>query len=227
MANLSKDAENALENNPCGMCRALGLPSCKGHAGGGGGGDEAEDSYESTDSSSPSYQPSPVEIVTLSSFLDKRNAWQQSNEDDLLYTYNNDLAVLTLSLDLSKGVIKFEGQQFLSQDKQDELDALYETITTELAHFKNELNANNIKLDATVNRKGNDLTIKISDPKQYDAFISRLMEKNLLPTQQIAPALKPSAKSQEKTSDLNAESDSYKSPTLFDISSGPKPPGGK
>ncbi len=42
------DEKDAIRKNPCGVCRARGMPVCKGH---GGGGDETEE--ESDDQETP------------------------------------------------------------------------------------------------------------------------------------------------------------------------------
>ncbi|MGQ3889667.1 hypothetical protein ACQUW5_11610 [Legionella sp. CNM-1927-20] len=221
----------AIENNPCSLCKALGLPICRGHGGGGStGGDssgsDSGDSYEIEDIPSLNLKPSLVEGMLLSSFLEASEVWHESPEEDLLYLFNNDLALLSLSLDLSQGLITFKENKLLNTDEQKDLAILYDAINNEFKQFKKELSAQNIKLNATLIRENNKLTITIPiipNSKHYDAFIARLIDKNLIPTKKRELELERTTKKQEILPDQDIRAEAYKSPTPFDISRGPKP----
>ncbi|QBR84773.1 hypothetical protein E3983_10660 [Legionella israelensis] len=226
MANESKskrdERSKALAGNPCGNCRAAGLPICKGHGGGGGaGGNEAKDENASKDNApTPKNVPSNIEVKALSSYLENSEVW--NSDDDFLYNFNNDLAVFSIELDLAKGVIHFQGNESLSANDKKDLNELYDKIEDELKRFTDEADAQNISFS----RKGDNLKINIPDPKLYDQFVTRLLNKNLIPDNNYNADLdykiNPDA---ERKVDVNKIADSsYKLPNPFDISKGPRLP---
>ncbi|KTD23113.1 hypothetical protein [Legionella israelensis] len=224
MANESKskrdERSKALAGNPCGKCRAAGLPICKGH-GGGAGGDEAKDENASKDNApTPKNVPSNIEVKALSSYLENSEVW--NSDDDFLYNFNNDLAVFSIELDLAKGVIHFQGNESLSANDKKDLNELYDKIEDELKMFTDEADAQNISFS----RKEDNLKINIPDPKLYDQFVTRLLNKNLIPDNNYNADLdykiNPDA---ERKVDVNKIADSsYKLPNPFDISKGPRLP---
>ena len=126
---------------------------------------------------------------------------------------------------MERGLIKFYGKNLL-EEHFIQLEQFFSTIENELNVFKKELLAkgstpaiiDQIKLEC----EGNSLTLKFPRPTFYDAFVKRLVEKNLLPVESVPQ--------HDKTIDL-AESiltcqelDSQKTtaPTPFDLN-GPKP----
>ncbi|CZL27347.1 hypothetical protein [Legionella pneumophila] len=218
--NRRDERSKALENNPCGVCRASGLPICKGHGGGAGGGsDEAKDENSQKDSApTPKYVPTNIEVKALSSYLENSEVWN-SNED-FLYNFNNDLAVFSIELDSARGVIHFRGNESLSAIDEKDLNELYDKIEDELKAFTHEVNAQNI----SISRKGNDLKISIPDPNLYDQFVTRLLNKNLIPNNNYNADLnyKANQNAEQKVDEKEAAA-SYKSPNPFDISKGPRP----
>ncbi|STX49987.1 Uncharacterised protein [Legionella busanensis] len=227
----------AIENNPCNMCRVLGLSSCQGHGGGGGGGGSGNedklsgrdpgDLYENESPLSLNLKPSLIEGMLLSSFLEASEIWHESLEEDLLYLYKNDLALVFLSLNLSQGLITFQENKLLDTDEQKDLATLYDAINNEFKQFRKELSDQNIKLNATLIRVDNKLSISFrgDSSKYYDAFVTRLMDKNLIPTKKVELDLAQTAQKQEVFLPQDSKADAYKSPNPFDISRGPRPPG--
>lgn len=210
------ERSKALDSNPCGMCRAAGSPVCKGH-----GGSEAKDENAPKDSSpAPKNVPSNVEAKALSSYFEDSAVW--NSKDDFLYNFNNDLAVFSIELDSAKGLIHFQGNEFLSANDEKDLNELYERIEDELKKFTDEVNAQNI----SSSREGNNLKINIPDPKLYDQFVTRLLNKNLIPDNNYnADLVKHVNQVVEQKVDVNETADSsYQSPNPFDISKGPKGP---
>ncbi|CZG40268.1 Uncharacterised protein [Legionella pneumophila] len=221
--NRRDERSKALESNPCGMCRAAGLPICKGHGGGGGGGgggsgDEAKEENSPT-GPTPKNVPSNVEIKTLSSYLENSEVW--NSDEDFLYDFNNDSAVFSIELDSARGLIHFQGNEFLSANDVKDLNELYDRIEDELKMFTDEVNAQNISFS----REGNNLKINIPDPNLYDQFVTRLLNKNLMPDNNHNADLNYKSNSAaEQKIDVNESVDStYKSPNPFDISKGPTP----
>jgi hypothetical protein len=80
----------ALENNPCSMCRALGLPVCKGHGGGSGGGGETSGATDDTETK-------PLDIHDA---LSKSDSWHAEPNADEVYIYNASHSALSIKLDL-------------------------------------------------------------------------------------------------------------------------------
>ncbi|KTD10125.1 hypothetical protein [Legionella hackeliae] len=196
-----------------------------GESGGGSGSDEwtNDETYTNEDGLSPDLKPTPVEAISVSSFLDESEVWHESSEEDLLYLFEGDLAILSLSLDLSHGLITFKGDENLNQKDQADLDALYDAINGEFKQFAKELNDRGIQFHGTLTRENNNLFIQIPDKKQYDAFVTRLTDKNLIPTRKVELDLTQSAK-QKIVADQDFQAEFYKSPTPYDISRGPKLP---
>lgn len=212
----NKDSETdtlleMVKSNPCGICRALGMPKCRGgHGGGSEPGNEDEDNKELMDTDKPS----------LELMLDKSNLWQESYDEDLLYQFGNSFSLLSMRLDLAKGMLTCSGKEPLTKEEQEELDALYEAICQLFEQFQKELTAHGKALNATFQIQANQLTIQIQRPQYFDAFIVRLMTNNLLPITQIKAlliALNDTEKSEEQ------KVSGYKSPSPFDIAGGPKP----
>lgn len=220
--NRRDERSKALDSNPCGMCRAAGLPICRGHGGGAGGGNEAKDENSPKDNApTPKYVPTNIEVKALSSYLEDSEVW--NSDEDFLYNFNNDLAVFSIELDSARGLIHFQGNESLSANDKKDLNELYDKIEDELKKFTDEVNEQNI----SISRKGNDLKISIPDPSLYDQFVTRLLNKNLIPNNNYKADLdyKANQNAEQKVDEKEASA-SYKSPNPFDISSGPKPTNG-
>ncbi|OCH99188.1 hypothetical protein A8135_08050 [Legionella jamestowniensis] len=106
--------------------------------------------------------------AALSFYLENSEAW--NFEDDFLYYFKNDLAVFSIELDSAKGLIHFQGNALLSDDDEKDLNELYNKS-------EDEVDAQNIH----ISREGDNLRINIPDPKVYDQFVTRLLNKNLMP----------------------------------------------
>lgn len=212
------ERSNAIANNPCGMCRSFGLPVCKGHGAGGGGGDETKDeNSKNNHAPTPNHAPATIKVKDLSSYLENSEVW--NSEDDFLYKFNKDFALFSIILDSTQGLIHFKAKEFLSANNKKDLNQLYDKIEDELKQFIDEINAQNI----SITRKGNDFKISIPDQNLYDQFITRLLNKNLIPDNNYNANL--SDKANQNLEPKNAEKEataSYKSPNPFDISNGPK-----
>tara|TARA_Y100000588_G_scaffold395275_1_gene522206 strand:+ start:3847 stop:4536 length:690 start_codon:yes stop_codon:yes gene_type:complete len=210
--------KSTLDNNPCGICRSMGLPVCKGHGGGAGGGgsDDSEAQENSTDKALNS-NPATLEL----SFT-KNGSWSKTDED-FVYEFNNPNALMSLTLDMGRGLIQFFGKKDLSTEQQKALDEFYQQIKDEFNEFKSELATKGIDVQQMLmERDGNNLTIKIPNPKHYDAFVQRLMDKNLLITQ-VEPQDIKRMSVQDRPAEQEQEHKST-APSPFDMS-GPKPQG--
>lgn len=73
----------------------------------------------------------------------------------------------------------FKGKDGLTQKEQDALDALFKAMKNELNLLKKE-SPSKEAMQANLSHEGNQLTINIPNPKYFDAFIKRLVDKNLL-----------------------------------------------
>ena len=235
----SKDTQKdsrtrAIENNPCNMCRALGLPICRGHGGGGGGGDggAAGETQDNTQSMSGSPWPvlkPVVENEKLVQFLLESGMWALAEDADLELEFSNLDALLTIKLDMENGELLFEGKRDLPPGT---LDELFDAVEQELALFSQELKDRKLieePINAVRNREKNTLSIKILSPQYYDIFIQRLLSKNILPNQP-APVLEEKEDLQQTAAiqvpELEMASIARAAPTpldLFDISRGPRP----
>lgn len=218
--NKRDERSKTLESNPCGICRAQGLPICKGHGGGKGGGGESKEENNAKDKApTPKNVPSNLEVKELSSYLENSAVWHFN--DDFQYDFNNDLAIFSIELDSALGLIHFKGNELLNATDEKDLNELYDRVEEELKMFKDEVKSQNI----TFTREGNNLKINIPDPNLYDQFVTRLLNKNLIPDNNYNADLVSKANSgADQKVDANKEIDSsYKSPNPFDISRGPKP----
>lgn len=218
------------KKNPCGMCRANGLRVCKGHgggAGGGGGGGGSSDSSDNQEglSTSPSPKLKPKT-------LQERLAENLISTDglDSVFIFENQDALFTMKLDMDCGSIIFCGKKDLSKNQQATLDEFFNTIKTELSAFKKELikMGEDPKLIDKINavHVENVLTLKFPSPKYYDAFVERLIDKNLIfiepvPQQEkIREAVTPQLLASPEDTEPSHKSTA---PTPFDIRPEPKP----
>ncbi len=184
----------AIDNNPCGICRVLGLPFCRGH---GGGSDEQEDQNSKKD----------FESKKINSFFEDNIAWQENATNDFLYQYSNPFSAFSITVDLARGNLLLIGPEFANIDEQKVLETLHQAISkllqgTEINSDKLIKTANSLKIEG------------ISSAK-FDSFITKLLEKNLLPTQ--LPENSHNISQHEKQTELNT----YKTPRPFDITNGP------
>lgn len=210
----------AKNNNPCGICRAMGFLSCKGH-GGGGGSDSSNNSGETNtkagltaSNQSPINNTAPMTDIAVTS----EALWIESQ----LFSnkiINYDAGLFFIESDRLRGNLIFQIKPELTNADIQIALAFLNIVKNEFAEFKNQLADQGIPVNKfTADLKDNKLTIHIPVPKYYDAFIKRLESKNLLPV--------PNAEWREKKIVEN-EADNkvrkYNSPSpLGDISKGPR-----
>ncbi|HFL2714587.1 TPA: hypothetical protein ACGWTM_001744 [Legionella pneumophila] len=212
--NRMDERSNSIKSNPCGICRALGLPICKGHGGGGGGGGA---DTQNDDAPELSHVPSNIEVITLSSYLENSEVWNYI--EDFKYHFKSELAIFSILLDLGIGLIHFKGNELLNDTDNKDLNALYSTIESEFRNFSQEVHLQ----DGSAKRTGNDLKISIPDPKLYDQFVTRLINKNLIPNNNYNVDLANKTNQNPGLSVYGNGPIAYKTPNPFDISRGPKP----
>ncbi|WP_367608391.1 hypothetical protein [Legionella sp. W05-934-2] len=213
--------KKSISNNPCGICRALGMPVCKGHGGGSGGGDNSDskdknmtDSQEQSSMLLSSLIPKPKNS-TLFDLLSRSPLWSQI--DEFIFQYKNPFALLSMTINMENNTLSLKGRDDLTQEEQQALDALFNSIEHELSVFKQE-NANTRPIQASMSRTGNEMTLNIPDPKQFDAFIQRLADKNLLVMSDKKLLLAQPGSEQKATKDTieSPQDSSWKAPTPFD-----------
>ena len=108
----------AVDSNPCGSCRAMGLPGCKGHGGsGGGGGGGGSDSNESKKEEAGSKvigAPSPTALAATAEQDKAKVMWVQSQ---LLsnVTSNYEVGLLLIESDRLRGNLTFKVKPGLSK----------------------------------------------------------------------------------------------------------------
>lgn len=215
----------AIEKNPCTMCRALGLPICRGHGGGGGGGSEGGDEDSQKDENQKDNEQPLSRNTSMDEVLISSELWQLPADADFIFEFDEPHALLDITLNMELGSIVFQGHKELSDEEQEALDALFDEIEKQFNTFKKSLDNPQIPLESmTLNREGNKLTIKIPSPKYYDAFVQQLMDKNLLPTK--ATPLQEQKKAEEPREMTPADEaiQRYTSllPNPFDFNNGPK-----
>lgn len=174
-----------ISDNPCGICRASGLPICKGHGGGSGGGGGDSDSKEA-EKTGPQVQPGSMllnvptpkpESDALFDLLEHSQLWTQT--DDFIFQYKNPHALLSMTLNMENNTLSCQGKDDLTKEEQHALDTLFKAMEHEFTIFKKESSTTH-PMQANISRIGNQMTINIPDPKYFDAFIQRLVDKNLL-----------------------------------------------
>ena len=104
--------------------------------------------------------------------------------DELDYTFTALTALLRITLDMSLGSLVFQSRRELAKEQQATRDELFNNIEKELLRFQQERPEVQPQVNTT-KTAGIEITlsIKISKPHYFDAFIQQLLEKNLLPTQ--------------------------------------------
>lgn len=220
----------AVANNPCSMCRALNIPVCRGHGGGGGGGGSDGSSSSDDESNTNFVAPSLVasDINAIKESFIQTEAWSLSEDTDLEFEFTEPNALLYITLNMEIGSLVFRGKRELSEEEQKALDELFDAIEKELTLFKNELIKINEPIEAIkMVREHHSLSIKIPDPKHYDLFIQRLIDKNLLPNSSTYLQQQKNTINQADTLaplELIVDDNKSKAPTPFDIR-GPKPKG--
>jgi hypothetical protein len=176
--------KKVVNNNPCGICRAMGMPVCKGHGGGSGGGSSDSNGAKQQAESQPSSGSIPLNSPMLKpkndalfNSLGHNPLWIQV--DEFIFQYKSPYGLLSMTLNMENNTLTCQGRDDLTQKEQYALDAHFKAIEHELNTFKKEFSKTH-PMQASMSRIGNQMTIQISDPKCFDAFIQRLADKNLL-----------------------------------------------
>lgn len=175
LENKKDERAKAIENNPCGLCKAAGLPICRGHARGAGGKSEELDE-EDLDMKSSERAELTLELKpTLPSSL----GWEQLN------------ALFLMTNLASQGIFSLRPRPKLALENDREIQEFIRQVKLEFDQFKQVLEKKGIPVEhysATINK--NELIIRIPSPKMYDAFIQQLVNKNLL-ANQLTPRVSP------------------------------------
>lgn len=175
------DRTKAIQSNPCGICRANGSPVCKGHGGScSSGSDDSSDRLEDASTKTTATGISAYRPISLETLLIQSAVWKHT--DELTFKFESPNALFTMEIDMENNRIVFLGDKNLLREQQKELNLFLNTILDELKQFKAELtaqgvSANNIK----VTRGENTLILSFGSAKQYDSFVQRLIDKNLIP----------------------------------------------
>jgi hypothetical protein len=230
-----------IDNNPCGLCRAMGEPICRGHGGGGGGGggssggsNESGGSSNESNKSPPIHAGSASESVVNSSpsTVDYASMVQQPqlnnkaifNVDAIAELLSKKILLIDDNKELGILTIKCNPHliNLMSDDQKIELTKFIQAIKKELNDFKNKNGLSDISCSAAIEKDSKDnilsLTIRIKDPKIYDAFIHQLANKNLLSI--------PDTEKQNKVHQQEKSTSQKKSlPTPFSSMKAPKPKG--
>lgn len=214
-SNKKDERSKSIASNPCGMCRAFGLPICLGHGGGSGSGEDKEEYSNKDKILTPKYEPATIKTKTL--FLELENSEIWSLENDFQYQFNETLALCSIELDLASGLIHFRGKEFLAVNDKMDLDKLYDQIEVMLKQFTDAVNAP----DIGITRSGNDLIIRIPDRNLYDQFVIALLNNNLIPNNNYKSGQ--AYQTNQNAEQIGESASAYKSPNPFDISRGPRP----
>lgn len=178
----------AIKKNPCGICRAMGSPVCKGHGGSAGGNShngETKNKDATYTSSKAAIIPGQVAIAVIQKFDIAKAIWVQSQlfSDK---TINYEAGLLSIESDRLRGNLTFRVKPELSKADIEISHEFLHAVKTEFGEFKNQLTMQGvITKDFTAVIEDNELAIRITppNPEHYDAFIKHLENKNLLPTQ--------------------------------------------
>lgn len=208
----------AIENNICGVCRVMGYPPpCKGHGGTGGGGHgnrtgnvefkECRDIVAAA--------PSHINTKLIPTIDSIQHDWKQLlklRAGEVAF----ELGLLSIESDILRGLLTFRKKSLLSEEEMKLLKDFLNIIKLEFISFKNKLNEDGISTkNFALLLKDDSLTIRIPDPRYYDAFILQLTNKNLLPSPKTAQ------KNEVEMNAVEAKKNSNLSP--FDIHKGPRP----
>jgi hypothetical protein len=209
--------KEAAERNPCNLCRAVGLPGCKGHSGGGGG--TSSDSKK--DSGSASVSSGPIQASDIKAQLALSMYWTKNVVLNSVLEYKNPAAVLGFCLDMDRCLVAFYGNKKLSKEEELIVEEFLDAIEDELNLFKEELLKQGISQELVEQIKmkyvDTSLVLKFPTPKLHEGFIQRLVEKNLL---SVVPGVQ---NENELDSPAEAGLEKHIAPNPFDIRSGPKP----
>lgn len=224
----SEALQQLVKNNSCDMCHALGLPRCQGHGQDGAGADDTgSDSHQGMDTSKDNNTP-------LEKSLEQNKNWRRQHgaqDEDSVFNYFNPHALAAIKLDFSKGSLTFFAARVyksMLKAERDLMDGLFTAIEKTLIAFKNELAAaGEFTQQISMKRIDGSLVISIPNTKHYDAFVKRLLDRNLLANRpESTPTKKKEEKNQIKVKYQSApepETTHAHTPTPFSMR--PKPKG--
>jgi hypothetical protein len=232
--------KSSISHTPCGICRASGLPICKGHGGGSSGGGSGDSDSKEATQKQPGSQTSSGSVHldipmpkpkndALFDLLEHSPLWTQTG--DFVFEYQNPHALLSMTLNMENNRLCCQGREDLTEEEQHHaLDTLFKAVEYELNRFKEE-SSTTYPIEANISRVGNQMTIDIPDPKYFDAFIQRLVDKNLLVladknllrSHSEAEPMAPMTISEVEAPQSEQSASSGAAPTPFDLT--PKPKG--
>lgn len=215
----------AIKNNPCGSCRALGLPICRGHGGGGGGSGDKTSAQDKEASVTPNADQL-MKALKLSPLWTTKDApdEEEVEAENAVFDYNPPESILFFHIDFEKGIVKLRPKPNLSKEDLETYEDFQKAIENELHVMKQEMEEQGKEFNFSIERVGNKVFIRIPNVQQFDLFITRLRDKNFLPTQ---PQPTPKMADSEKKDLPGYDSDSFKreasrrAPNPFDIDNGP------
>lgn len=177
----------AIENNPCGRCRAAGYPACKcgsggGGSGGGGGGDGGGESEKKDATNQVPGTSTRVELkAAIQKFDEAKTIFVQSQLFSNA-TVNYETKLISIESDRLRGNLTLQVKPGLSKAEIEIAREFLNAIKEEFDEFKSQLSEKGISTNNfTATLKNDELSIHISNPKYYDAFIKHLEKKYLLP----------------------------------------------
>ena len=153
---------------------------------------------------------SVLSLKPLEKSLTESALWSQQDIWESTFELKNPEAFILVKLDMEKGLLAFSSKPHLSGEEQKCVAELFKAIENEFNQFKKELVEQGIAVAAmSVSRDKNGLTLRVSSPKHFDAFVQRLMDKNLLT---IQPVIHQKKIAQDAKLNIEAKTDlNYKS----------------
>jgi hypothetical protein len=188
-------AEKIKRDNQNSNCRSCFWPTrpvrlCKCIGGGGSGDDAAAADHSATDDKRKLSADQKTETTLWG--LGKNLPWIRSvllEPDISPLTLAETVALTTLKLDPENGNLTLIAQDSLNANQLHALHKLFVAILAELEEFKKELKNQGFSVEeitAKVTEKS--LQIHIPEKHNFEAFVTRLSEKQLIPTPQPVAA---------------------------------------
>jgi len=173
----------AIDNNPCGRCRAAGYPTCKcgSGRGGSGGGDSGKNEKKDDPTFTSNQAASISNQVAIQKFDEAKSIFVKSQllSDKMI---NYETGLLSIESDRLRGNLTIKVKPGLSKVEEEISREFLKTIKAEFDEFKNQLAEQGVSTNNfTATLKDNELSVHIPNPKYYDAFIKHLEKKYLLP----------------------------------------------
>lgn len=178
----------AIDNNPCGRCRAMGSPVCK-CGGGGSSNGESGGSYGNDDIKNKNVMSlnqasstlGQIDTAAIKKFDEAKTVWLQSllSSDSII---NYKAGLFSIENDRLRGNFTFHVGSRLSKDEIEISRELLKAVKIEFDEFKLLLTESGISTQRfSAKLEANELIAHIPNPKYYNSFIKHLESKNLLP----------------------------------------------